>query len=79
MELRGRVLQDWIRSFGLKSTYFEMTGPMTVVGQGFGHGVGMSQYGAKAQAANNKDFKAILAFYYPQTTMELYGTALASR
>jgi len=78
-ELRGRVLQDWIRSFGLKSTYFEMVGPMTVRGQGFGHGVGMSQYGAKAQAANNKDFKAILAFYYPQTTMELYGATLASR
>ena len=79
VELRGRVLQDWIRSFGLKSTYFEMVGPMTVRGQGFGHGVGMSQYGAKAQASNNKDFKAILAFYYPQTTMEVYGATLASR
>ena len=79
VELRGRVLQDWIRSFGLKSTFFEMVGPMTVRGQGYGHGVGMSQYGAKAQASNNKDFKDILAFYYPQTTIEVYGVSLASR
>ena len=77
--LQGRVLQDWIRSFGLKSTYFEMIGPMSVRGQGFGHGVGMSQYGAKAQAMNSKGYQDILAFYYPQTTMEVYGVAIASR
>ena len=32
-----------------------------------GHGVGLSQYGAKARAEAGHDYKAILAFYYPNT------------
>ena len=41
----------------------------TITGAGAGHGVGMSQYGALAQA--NAGWKAaqILKFYYPGTTM----------
>ena len=38
---------------------------------GFGHGVGMSQYGANTLAASGWDYRAILAHYYP-------GTALVS-
>lgn len=41
----------------------------TLVGLGFGHGVGMSQYGAKAMADQGKEFKDILAFYYPGTLL----------
>lgn len=35
-----------------------------------GHGVGMSQRGAKAMAAAGKTYREILEFYYPGTTLE---------
>lgn len=35
-----------------------------------GHGVGMSQRGAKAMAKAGKTYKEILAFYYPGTVIE---------
>jgi len=37
---------------------------VTFSGQGFGHGVGMSQDGAIAMAKMGFDFKQILTFYY---------------
>ena len=37
---------------------------------GFGHGVGMSQYGAEAMALSGKDFKQILKHYYPGVELE---------
>ncbi len=33
-------------------------------GAGFGHGIGMSQYGASKMAEDGFDYKAILSFYY---------------
>ena len=38
-------------------------------GRGFGHGVGMSQYGARGAAAAGLDAPAILAHYYRGTTL----------
>lgn len=37
---------------------------------GYGHGVGMSQYGANTLAAQGYDFLEILAWYYTGTTVE---------
>jgi len=34
-------------------------------GRGFGHGVGMCQYGAQAMALKGHRARAILGFYYP--------------
>ncbi|KAF0824990.1 SpoIID/LytB domain-containing protein [Cytobacillus firmus] len=34
-------------------------------GAGFGHGIGMSQYGANSMASKGKKYSEILAFYYP--------------
>lgn len=34
-------------------------------GRGFGHGVGMSQWGAQGMALKGNDFRRILAYYYP--------------
>ena len=39
----------------------------TVRGAGFGHGVGMSQYGAMGYAAHGWDYKRILGHYYTDT------------
>lgn len=36
-------------------------------GGGWGHGVGMSQYGARAQAEEGRSHRTILAHYYPGT------------
>lgn len=38
---------------------------MVIKGRGFGHGVGMSQYGAEGMARKGADAKQILAYYYP--------------
>lgn len=60
------------RLLGLKSTAFRMA----VVGEnviittkGFGHRVGMSQYGADAMAAAGSDYQQILAHYYRDTEL----------
>jgi len=42
-------------------------GSFTVRGAGFGHGFGMSQYGAYGAARQGLSWKQILAFYYPGT------------
>jgi len=40
--------------------------------RGFGHRVGMSQYGADAMATNGCDYQEILSHYYPGTTLSNY-------
>ncbi len=39
-------------------------------GRGYGHGVGLSQWGAWQAAKEGKDFRFILGFYYPGTTLD---------
>jgi stage II sporulation protein D len=45
----------------------------TVTGHGWGHGHGMSQYGAKGAAAQGVGWKQIVAFYYPGTKLGRTG------
>jgi stage II sporulation protein D len=46
------------------------SGPLFLFsGHGFGHGVGMSQYGAYGYAQHGASFQQILAHYYPGTTL----------
>ena len=40
------------------------TSEVKIVGKGYGHGVGMSQYGAKALAENGYTYQDILKYYY---------------
>jgi stage II sporulation protein D len=42
----------------------------TVKGHGFGHGIGMSQYGAYGYAEHGKDERFILAHYFSGTSLE---------
>lgn len=46
-------------------------GPRSVAleGRGFGHGRGMSQYGANERAEGGQDHRQILRFYYPGTDL----------
>ena len=42
---------------------------MTFYGRGYGHGVGLSQYGARGRAAAGQGYAAILAHYFQGTTL----------
>jgi len=58
--------------FSLRSTDFELTyadGEFTFTVLGYGHGVGMSQYGANVMAKDGSDYRAILAHYYVGTEL----------
>jgi len=58
--------------WGLKSMRFSVTGALTVLGEGWGHGVGMSQDGARALAERGYDYTQILGYYYPNTRLVRY-------
>ena len=60
---------------GLRSTAFVITNledSVIITTKGFGHRVGMSQYGADAMAVQGSNYTEILAHYYPGTTLELW-------
>ncbi|WP_404445532.1 SpoIID/LytB domain-containing protein [Sutcliffiella horikoshii] len=56
----------FVTSINLKDGVYD------IKGKGWGHGVGMSQYGAKAMADQGIAYEDILAFYYPGTTFTNY-------
>ena len=61
--------------FGLRSTDFSITeenGNIIFTTKGYGHGVGMSQYGANAMAKEGSNYKDILEYYYQGVTIEEY-------
>ena len=58
--------------FELRSTAFELeyaSGSFTFTVTGYGHGVGMSQYGANVLAGLGTPYTDILAHYYPGTEL----------
>lgn len=60
------------RRLGLRSTAFAITvlgDTVTVTTKGYGHRVGMSQYGADSMAVGGSDFRQILSHYYPGTEL----------
>lgn len=60
---------------GLRSTAFKVTvsgDSVTFQTRGYGHRVGMSQYGADAMALAGNDYTQILAHYYQGTTLQIY-------
>lgn len=66
-ELTGQQLRA---ALSLRSAAFEISfegGAFTVTTKGYGHGVGMSQFGANAMAESGSDYIEILEHYYPGT------------
>ena len=58
--------------FGLQSTNFTVTttgDSITFHTIGYGHGVGLSQYGAKYMAEQGADYREILSHYYQDTSL----------
>ncbi|WP_051027620.1 SpoIID/LytB domain-containing protein [Cellulosimicrobium cellulans] len=48
--------------------YLPPGGAVTIAGHGFGHGRGLSQWGARGAATQGVGYQEILDFYYPGTT-----------
>jgi len=79
--VRGNDVRFVLRSPSgtiLNSTYFtaEVTpgpngevGTLTLKGGGYGHGIGMCQWGAIGRARAGQDYRTILTTYYPGTTV----------
>ena len=58
---------DVYKALNLKSTYFNITQSgnyVTINTKGYGHGVGMSQYGAQAMALKGYKYDEIVKYYY---------------
>ena len=65
-----RVVNAAVGARTVRSTRFEVQqrdGQYAFEGSGFGHGVGMSQYGARGQARAGRSYRDILAFYFGGT------------
>ncbi|MBE6717860.1 MAG: stage II sporulation protein D [Ruminococcaceae bacterium] len=70
--ITGRRIRE---IFGLKSTCFDIIysdGMFKFEVKGYGHGVGMSQYGCSVMAEEGKKYTEILEHYYPGTELGLY-------
>jgi stage II sporulation protein D len=79
--LHGNDIRSVLRGPGgeiLNSTYFSVDSSdqrdghltqLTLRGGGYGHGVGMCQWGAIGRSRAGQDFRAILAAYYQGTTV----------
>lgn len=72
--IKGTTIQN---IFGLKTTMFDFAiknKKVTITCYGYGHGVGMSQWGAETMAKNHGNtkgyYKKILEHYYPGTKIE---------
>ena len=68
----GNIIRELL---GLRSTSFEISNienSIVITTSGYGHRVGMSQYGADAMARAGSTYKEILAYYYPGTELQLF-------
>lgn len=75
IKINGVIFQGStvMSSLNLKSNYFNITQNgenVKIVTKGYGHGVGMSQYGAQAMALNGYKYDEILSYYYQGTTIK---------
>lgn len=73
-EMTGRELRE---ALGIASTDFDIAYDITnkiviVTTKGYGHGVGMSQFGAEAFAQKGWPAESILTYYYSGTTIKKF-------
>lgn len=74
LELRANDFRNWLGNSELKSTHIvrikRMRRGFAFAGRGFGHGVGLCQWGARALARRGYDYRRILAHYFPGAGIE---------
>ncbi|WP_156291623.1 SpoIID/LytB domain-containing protein [Oceanobacillus salinisoli] len=66
--IRPMIGGDIFRSYLIESLE-EEEDVYTMKGKGYGHGVGMSQWGAYVMGEKGKTYKEIIEFYFPKTTI----------
>ena len=66
--------REFRRRLGLKSTKFKIIlgSSIKIITSGYGHGVGMSQYGANGMAKRGFDFEEILKHYYLDIHLNIF-------
>lgn len=68
-ELNGAYFRKIVGDAAVQSTKFKVqkagNGQFVIQGEGYGHGVGMSQWSAKGMAEHGSDYETILAHFYP--------------
>jgi stage II sporulation protein D len=73
LEMPGTLFRSWIGPSRLKSTVFQVLAAgkdqWVLRGRGFGHGVGLCQWGAKTLGEQGKKAREILKFYYPDAVL----------
>ena len=81
--LGGDQLRALVESLGLRSRLFDIRSTpqgFAFVGSGYGHGVGMSQWGARELARRGASYQRILARFYPGARLEAWqAESVASR
>jgi len=75
IKINGVILEGSfvVSKLKLKSNHFTISkngDNIRIVTKGYGHGVGMSQYGAQAMALKGYNYKEILYYYYNGTTIK---------
>lgn len=66
MSLSGKPTATTRRLYSMNCTIVQNADSFDFTrGRGFGHGVGLCQWGAQAKAARGANYKQILGFYYP--------------
>ena len=65
---KGAILNSTFFSLSEEKNGGEVTG-FTVNGRGYGHGIGMCQWGAIGRARAGQNYRTILETYYPGTTI----------
>ena len=68
----GRQIRENILGYAIRSHAFTVTvsgDNLIFTTNGYGHGVGMSQYGAEQLAKAGKTWQEILAWYYTGVTI----------
>lgn len=75
IKINGQVFTGWqvCNKLGLKSNYYKIIqegNTIKVVARGYGHGVGMSQYGAEGMARAGYTYDEILYHYYQGTEIK---------
>ncbi|MDO4262780.1 MAG: SpoIID/LytB domain-containing protein [Deinococcus sp.] len=81
--LSGANAGGFVRDLGASSSRARIEGngtvsasqPLRLSGQGSGHGVGLSQYGALGFAREGRGHRDVLGFYYPGTAVQALSYA----
>ncbi len=75
IEIPAKDFRNMIGPDIIKSTNFKIIASslgLTFEGLGWGHGVGMDQWGAYGMAQQRYNYKQILSFYYPSSVLSKY-------